>query len=179
MAYTIAVEDKKTAVGVVRALTNKCEVDGRFVIQQMETTATEVLSVRAKKNGAKPRQLVVLHRIRLTKNKPYCGQHPGECVIGIIGILGARPKPALRCLEWGDWVRFNELINDVLDKMGACAEVWSRPRELPIRGQSSNKFWIRKENRRRRRWDWESEWNGMREIRRWDMGSESQFILEP
>lgn len=175
MAYTIELEDKKSADRFIKALESKTKKDGRFKVGRVEAPEAETLGVRARGKRA-PRCRVVLRYIRLVKSKPYCGQHPGECVVG---PLGPRPKPVLKCLEWDDWIAFNDLVNDVLDALGAPTQVWSVPREPPLRGQSKRKFWIRKDNKRRTQWDWEPEWDRGREIRRWDMGSESQFAEAP
>jgi hypothetical protein len=176
MAYTIAVSTRETAENFRQLLDIRVKESTRFSVEEIELPAIEVLGVRAQERGDATRLLVRLRKIRLTKGKPYCGQHPGECVIG---ILGARPKPVLRCLEWGDWIAFNDLVNDVLDAMKVHAEVWSHPGEPPMRGHGGKRFWIRKAGRRRVLWEWEEESRGLGQpIRRWNMGSDSQFVRQ-
>jgi hypothetical protein len=173
MAYTIAVSTRETAEEFSQLLALRVKETTRFDIEEIEPPSMEALGVRAQERGETPRFLVCLRNIRLTKSKPYCGQHPGECVI-------ERKKPKLAFLEWDDWIAFNDLVNDVLDEMKVHAEVWSRPHEPALRGQSRKRFWIRKAGRRRVHWDWEEEPMpfGPNVIRRWDMGSEGQFARE-
>lgn len=104
--------------------------------------------------------------IRLRAAKPYCGQHPGECLVG-----GPRRKG--RWLEWEDWVEFNGLVNDVLDQLQVSADVWSVPPEKMDQG---SKMWIRRGTKRRVRYDWdERETGGFRPIRVWNHGTDDQF----
>jgi hypothetical protein len=62
-----------------------------------------------------------ISKIRLRKSKHYCGSHAGPCQIN----GGSHRKS--RHLEGGDWVRFNDKINDILDSVagGLSAEVKS------------------------------------------------------
>jgi hypothetical protein len=110
-------------------------------------------------------------KVRLKKAKPYCGQHSGECQIG---PFGERQKRSGSWLEWDDWVQFNDLVNDVLDGLRACAEVWSVPPEKMDKGK---KFYVRRGRARRVRWDWEEQqtpgqWQA---LRIWNHGSPDQF----
>lgn len=61
---------------------------------------------------------IKISNVRLRQSKPYCGNHPNACEIG-----GVDKKA--RFLEGADWVEFNDLLNDVLDKMGVDANVSS------------------------------------------------------
>lgn len=63
---------------------------------------------------------IKLSNIRLRTPKPYCGNHAGPCVVGRPG----RHRRA-RYLEGRDWVDFNDLINDVLDRLNVSARVWT------------------------------------------------------
>ncbi len=172
MAYTVALAEQALADRFIERLNNKIAEDKRFCVNHIEPWGQERLGVRALKNGAVPRWLLLLSGVRLTQSKLYCGQHPGSCAV--------EATRRNSCLEWDDWIQFNDLVNDVLDEMKGHAEVWSRPRELPLRGQSRSKFWIRKGGKRRLLWDWEEDDEGFRlnPIRRWDMGSDSQFNQE-
>ena len=111
-----------------------------------------------------------LRVIRLAEAKPYCGQHPGECE------FPNRKKPRARFLEWDDWVRFNGLVNDVLDCVGKtteiAADVWSKPTD------AAGRFWIRRLNKRRTRYDYTETFNGMgRAVRVWNLGNEDdQYV---
>jgi hypothetical protein len=111
------------------------------------------------------RNIVALNRIRLEKAKPYCGQHPGECVLG-------GPKMKSRLLEWDDWIRFNNLMNDVVERTELDCDIWSNPRDT--RGT----FYIRRRNSRRVRYDWTEQSSGVgRPLRVWNNGSDDQFAL--
>lgn len=120
--------------------------------------------------------LISTARVLLTKPKLYCGNHPGECLVGA-------PKRNTCFLEWDDHVVFNHLMNAFLDKWlapGETAEVWSCPPEVPIPGTNegrgnSKKFWVRRDNVPRKRYDWEEGIYQGRELRLWDFGSPSQF----
>lgn len=62
---------------------------------------------------------VKLSQVRLLESKPYCGSHPGACVVG--GQRHARRN----CLEGADWIGLNEMVNDVLDILNLSADVAS------------------------------------------------------
>lgn len=62
---------------------------------------------------------VVLHPVRLREAKHYCGHHAGPCRLG-----GGSHKKA-RYLEGADWVAFNHMINDCLDRHNMIADVRS------------------------------------------------------
>lgn len=102
--------------------------------------------------------------VRLPEKRPYCGQHPGSCPIGA-------PKPRYKYLEWDDWIRFNNVVNAVLDvRSHHHFEVFSRP--LGVRGR----FWIRKNNKARKHYDWEEKGGSSHHpIRVWNKGTEDQF----
>lgn len=108
-------------------------------------------------------------RLRLVKAKPYCGQHPGECVIN--PFIGVVKKPVNRYLEWEDWVKFHAFVNRVLNRFRTHANVWSNPPD--IRG----KMWIRKGLKARVKWDWEDQWVGGRRIQLWNPGTDDQFLI--
>ena len=102
--------------------------------------------------------------VRLAKAKPYCGQHPGEC------LLSDRPKPKATYLEWDDWIKFNATVNSVLNRFRVDANVWSNPPD--VRG----KFWIRKGTKARKRFDFDEQMNSYGQVVRiWNSGDESQF----
>lgn len=106
-------------------------------------------------------------KVRLVELRLYCGNHPGECE------LGATRKS--RCLEWDDWVEFHGVVNDVLDATTIVhpitlqTEVWSNPQD------AKGRFWIRKNNERRMRYDWEEVPWGLRTMRIWNTGTPDQF----
>lgn len=142
---------------------------------KLETIVKRITARAAKDGRFRPRLTIEggeIHvKVRLLSAKPYCGQHPGECAIG-----GPRRKGSW--LEWDDWVQFNDLVNDVLDGLRACAEVWSVPPEIMDKGK---KFHIRRGRARRVRWDWEeraSPSGGFRPVRVWNHGSPDQFAEE-
>jgi len=111
--------------------------------------------------------------VRLVKAKPYCGNHPGSCPVS------DKPKPKSRHLEWDDWVKFHNLVNRVLNRFHADADVWSNPQD--VRG----KMWIRKGKKARVKWDWTETYlpnpfgfpqELVRPIRVWNTGTPDQFV---
>lgn len=115
------------------------------------------------------RPCIKIRPVRLLKKKPYCGNHPGECVVH--PIFGARKKPNATYLEWDDWVKFHALVNRVLNRFKADCDVWSTP--MDVRG----KMWIRKGTNPRVKWDWTEDYNSMGlPIRHWNQGTPDQFL---
>lgn len=60
-----------------------------------------------------------ISKVRLMSSKQYCGNHPSAC---------ENPNQRHRkgtYLEGADWVEFNDLLNDVLDKLKVSANVAS------------------------------------------------------
>jgi hypothetical protein len=116
---------------------------------------------------------IIVRPVRLREAKPYCGQHPGECQVP---FGGPRPKRSYRYLEWDDWVEFNNLLNDIMDRLHVQADAWSCPPETLDKG---SKMWIRRiALGRRHRYEWEPEYRasfGGREVRVWNHGSDDQF----
>jgi hypothetical protein len=122
-----------------------------------------------------PGEGFVIRKVRLIAAKPYCGQHPGEC---FVTPFSKERKPRMKYLEWDDWVAFHALVNKVLDRFKACADVWSRPAE------AGSDMWIRRGLRSRVRWEWEDDWTGQafRPRQIWNPGTDDQFgeeISEP
>lgn len=72
------------------------------------------------------RRCLRLRRIRLLQAKDYCGQHAGPCPLR--GVPHKNPRATY--LEGGDWVAFDDMINDVLDRHRIEADVWSVGREF-------------------------------------------------
>jgi hypothetical protein len=56
--------------------------------------------------------------VRLRSSKAYCGNHPGACQIDGKDRRGSY-------LEGADWVEFNDMLNDVLDRLKVDARVES------------------------------------------------------
>ena len=111
---------------------------------------------------------IVIKPVRLVKAKEYCGNHPGECVIP---PHGSKKKHVATYLEWEDWVAFNGMVNRVLNRFRANADVWSTPAD--VRG----KMWVRKGLKARKRYDWEDKFLPGRSVpvRVWNQGDDSQF----
>lgn len=65
---------------------------------------------------------ISITKVRLKARRPYCGNHAGPCQ-----IQGAHTNRSATYLEGGDWVRFNDKLNDILDRVagGLCASVAS------------------------------------------------------
>jgi hypothetical protein len=113
---------------------------------------------------------IIVKPVRLRASKLYCGQHPGECLVGA--------KRKSKCLDWDDWAAFHGLINDALDDLKIEAEAWTTPMEPIDKGR---KMWVRRDNKRRERWDWHDDPNDryggiFRNVNRiWNHGSPDQF----
>lgn len=70
---------------------------------------------------------VRLQMVRLRVPKDYCGQHPGPCPVR---FGGSPPHRHTRFLEGADWVAFDDMVNDALDRARVAAEVWSKGQEF-------------------------------------------------
>jgi hypothetical protein len=114
------------------------------------------------------RCIIIVKPVRLIKAKPYCGNHPGECQIN--PFTGPQKKPRATYLEWEDWVKFHNLVNRVLNRFRANADVWSTP--MDVKG----KMWIRKGRKARVNWNWDESFDRYgRAIRIWNQGTPDQF----
>ena len=58
--------------------------------------------------------------VRRTRYHEYCGSHPMACEIR--GRFGQRRQRAM-LLEGGDWIQFNDLVNDIFDRYMIDADV--------------------------------------------------------
>ena len=58
--------------------------------------------------------------VRLRDRKLCCGNHPNSCEIG-----GEETSKRGRYLEGADWVEFNDMLNDTLDKYNISARIES------------------------------------------------------
>lgn len=65
---------------------------------------------------------VTIQGIRLKEAKDYCGNHPLACPVRP-GVH--KPHKHFTFLEGADWVAFNDMLNDVLDKLKVEANVAS------------------------------------------------------
>lgn len=109
MAYSIKGHCTQVTAVLLSRLRMAIIADGRF-------TAEFTTSLALSKG---PKQVIELRMIRLQTPKPYCGNHPGPC------RLTGMKKRRSTCLEWEDWIAFNDLINDVLDSNSVTADVKS------------------------------------------------------
>lgn len=64
---------------------------------------------------------ITIHNVRLKQSKHYCGNHPFACPVRPF----EKPHKKLIYLEGADWVAFNDMINDVLDRLFISADVRS------------------------------------------------------
>jgi hypothetical protein len=146
--------------------------DGRFRVISQRWGHSTMTRKERKEAGTEAWEYntLYLQKIRLTSAKPYCGNHPGPC---LIGPGGPRHKPNTVFLEWDDWVQFHNLINGVCDQLQLRANIWTRPRD------AHGKFWIRKDLTARVKWDYTEEGRGkppyVSIIRVWNTGTPDQF----
>lgn len=66
---------------------------------------------------------IEIGKVRLRVAKDYCGNHPLPCPVRPWQPHQAHKK--LTYLEGADWVAFNDMLNDVLDKLKVSADVAS------------------------------------------------------
>lgn len=97
---------------------------GRYLPKSRFTCQIDHEAVR-RRGGPVP--CLRLRRIRLKRAKDYCGQHAGPCRV-TPGF--ARPHPKTRYLEGADWVAFDDMLNDILDRHKVVADVWSHGNEF-------------------------------------------------
>jgi hypothetical protein len=159
--YTIRPADHKTITPIklsriVGTLQSVLKRDGRFTCQ-LEPT----------------RGMIQVRTVRLTKGKPYCGNHPGPC-------QGAQRKLRnMKYLEGEDWIAFHNIVNDVLDEMQVSADVWAKADT----DTSSGRIWMRKKDLGRR---WYYDWRagdsqppfGGRVHYVWNHGTPDQFRFD-
>jgi hypothetical protein len=172
--YTVKVHSSSSvdAERVYRDLAKRFRSDGRFSVDMIFLDSM----TKGKRDGSrKPGFGIGLRKVRLTEAKPYCGQHPGECLVN--PFAGPTKKKRMTLLEWDDWVEFNGLVNDVLDEHGIDADVWSNPQE------TKGTMWIRKGQQRRLRYDYDDDFSGSWSrttglpVRVWNEGTHDQFCV--
>ena len=169
MAYTIQFLNGgyPKAHKVIAYLRDRIARDGRFsaCLDLGEEKTTKEDRARIGKVHYLP--CIFVSRVRLVKKKAYCGNHPGECPVS------DKPKPISSRLEWEDWVAFHALVNRVLNRFRADANVWSLPYD--VRGR----MWIRKGTKARVKYDWTETTDAYaRVIRIWNQGTDDQFLKE-
>lgn len=70
---------------------------------------------------------VKVTEVRLRNAKHFCGQHPGPCPV-LFG--GPRPHRKHKFLEGLDWVGFNQMFNDLMDRKKIDCDFFSYNREM-------------------------------------------------
>ena len=161
MAYTILISSAAPIDLLVGQLTTRIKQDNRFRFQ-VGRLGTSFFGLG--KNAEGPRQFFTLKNIRLLRKKEYCGNHFGPC------LVLDRKKPTSSYLECSDWIEFNNLINEFLDSISYDSEVYSEPRDV------KGKFWIRKANKPRTRYDFEYKYSSGRAVPEPNKGTADQFI---
>ena len=155
--HSVSTDEDSKRDKVLLALQDRIAKDGKF-----KATLTPVSNGGWKGKFA---PAIRVKPVRLLNKKPYCGQHP-VCD----PAFAPKKKPNSTCLMWADWIKFNRLVNTVLNRYRVNADVWSNPLE------TKGKFHIRKGNKARVRYDYETVYNTYgRPIQIWDNGSDSQF----
>ena len=159
MAYSVQLPNRDGGIDFLARLGAALVRDGRFSLKQSRMTP--------KRRAC----LVEIPMVRLTVAATYCGNHAGPCPVGNRG-----PKLKIKALEFDDWIAFNGIVNDVLDRMGVYAEAWSAAPNRPMDGHGK-RYWVRKDNKRRHRYDWEGSATQVQD-RRCNMGTPDQFEAE-
>lgn len=149
-------------------------LDGRFRLPDVNPRGIDSVEqvYHGRGKARKPHWRIVIKGVRLTSAKPYCGQHPGECLIN--PFTGRAPeKRNGSWLEWDDWIQFNNLVNDFLDKLPHPSEAWSCPPEQMDKGR---KFFFRRNDKPRTQYDWDEKMNRYGQVLRiWNHGTPDQF----
>lgn len=160
MPYTVKMATVEAVTSFMKLFEKALEKEGSFALPKLSQIGPAV----------------EFRIIRKKTPSEYCGQHPGPC---LVPVFREPKKQKNRLLEWDDWVRFHGIVNDVLDAMGAAADVWSKPMEaVPMPGTGPrSRFWIRRGTLARIKYDWEEDWQPGRftPTRLWNMGSMDQF----
>ncbi len=99
-----------------------------FSFKNLEGVPTNILAdalrteIRASRFNAvvfeDRRGVLQIGNVRLNQKKPYCGNHPAACERGSAHRKGA-------WLEGLDWVSWNDMLNDVMDRLNVSARVAS------------------------------------------------------
>ena len=108
MAYSILLKSEQEAQSVLTQL--------RCYLQRSRFHVQDVCTVQYSRKGIE----IQLRGIRLKQAKDYCGNHPGPC-----RALIKKKHGEFTYLEGADWVAFNNMVNDLLDKLGLVANVSS------------------------------------------------------
>jgi hypothetical protein len=163
--FLLGGEDKRNRV--LAYLEARLAKDGRYRCHLQAdhvaaSRADQHLGSGAKRIGSVP--AILVQKVRLVKAKPYCGNHPGECPVS------SKPKPVSTRLEWEDWVKFHSIVNKVLNRFKALANVWTLPYDV------KGRMWIRKGLQARVHYDWEEKLNRFNQlVREWNPGTDDQF----
>jgi hypothetical protein len=90
---------------------------------------------------------VKVTEVRLRNAKDFCGQHPGPCV-----ALFPRPHRRHKFLEGLDWVGFNQMFNNLMDRKKIDCDFFSYNREM----RGGGRYYIRKGTLRRLKYPFET-----------------------
>lgn len=112
MAFVIKCKDSDEAAAVAAAI-DSAVARSRFRLEHPIRTVP-------RRGG---RADVLVEHVRLRVPKPYCGNHPGPCRID---PRFERPHRKLVFCEGLDWVSWNDLVNDVLDRLRHGGDAASR-----------------------------------------------------
>lgn len=101
MAYTIQLKNADISYANADRLATKiatAATQAGFLVRDMQVVETSTL------------RRIEMRKIRLKEAKEFCGQHAGPCV-----TFTSKPRPVSHLLEGDDWIRFNDVVNDVID----------------------------------------------------------------
>jgi hypothetical protein len=115
--------------------------------------------------------IIEIKGVRLKTRKEYCGSHPGACE------LAFREHRNTAYLEGADWVEFNDMLNNHMDKHNISCVIWSAPTERQ-RSQATERMRIRIGMHRRIRYDMRPNESPFRGNSTWELnGNVADFCV--
>lgn len=164
MAYTILGDSKKSFNDMLAVRTALLERLDKSKIFRAELSEITFFSKTYKGYRNKTKEEgygFTISNVYLKFRKSYCGNHPGVCYVKPGSI--PKKKPVNCLLEWDDWVKFNNWVNALLNKMCKKSSVWSLPPD------AKGVFWIRKDNKPRKIYSFTEDLKNPA-IKYWDRG---------
>lgn len=121
----------------------QCDVSAERIRAALEMEAAgSRFRLRSEIGKLGSRHGLSVYEVRLRRKKPYCGAHPGPC---LVNPLFERKHRVYSYLEGLDWLGFFQMLNNLLDRLGASCEVFTYNREA----SSNGRYYLRRGRLRR------------------------------